>query len=295
MAIAGMELGIRLPLITGGIEPRDLERICTVAGELGFGSIWMGDHVVPPTAAVDPYPYTEDHQTPAHPDSPWLDPFITLTWLSRSMGPNMRLGTSIYLLPLRNETLVAKLIGTLSWLSERPFSFGVGSGWFRTEYDIIGVNFERRASRARAQIDRLRELLDTGVLPDEYLDSPAPLRPLPIHHTEFLWGGVSPLGLRIVAEHCDGWLPTKCSLEELTSHIGTLKQCCDEAGRDFEELRLVAKPGPGPYPEAGAVNARSLQQYRELGFDEVILELPLNPASSGDCLKIMEHVTSTCG
>jgi alkanesulfonate monooxygenase SsuD/methylene tetrahydromethanopterin reductase-like flavin-dependent oxidoreductase (luciferase family) len=283
-------VGIRMPLVTGGITPQDFAEIARTAAELGFGSIWAGDHVVPPTAARDPYPYTDDHGPPAASDSPWLDPFLALTWIGAHTDTRIRIGTSVYLLPLRNVTLAAKQIASLSFLTGRGISLGVGSGWFRTEYDIIGAPFDGRATRVQKQLVELRELLRTGEFPGDWVDSPAPMRPLCIEPTEFLWGGYSPLAMKIIARHCDGWLPTKCSWAELESHRDLLRRTCDDQARDFAELRLVIKPGPGPEPGDERIDERALERYVQLCFDEVILELPLNPTSAGECLKILADV-----
>jgi len=116
-----------------------------------------------------------------------------------------------------------------------------------------------------------------------------PLAPAPV---EFLWGGFSPLALRLVASTCDGWLPAKQSLDSLRHEITALKAACDEAHRDFNDLRLVAKPGAGPDPKDGRVDRDNLQAYAELGFHEVIVEMPLNPNSVTETIGTLEAVAS---
>jgi hypothetical protein len=116
-----------------------------------------------------------------------------------------------------------------------------------------------------------------------------PIAPAPI---EFLWGGFSPVALRLVAVACDGWLPAKQSLESLRSQIAVLKAACDDVQRDFRELRLVAKPGAGPDPKAGRVDRDNLAGYAELGFHEVIVELPLAPDSAGEAVRVLERVAA---
>lgn len=284
-------VGVRLPLMTGGIRPADHVWIAQAAADLGFSCLWVGDHVVPPTTARDPYPYTEDHSPPAAPDSPWLDPFLSLAWVASQVTAKVRLGTSIFLLPMRNVTLAAKQISTLSWLTERGVSLGIGSGWFRTEYDICGARFDGRGTHVQGQIGELRRLLATGEFPEGLADAPAPMRPLCPEPIEILWGGYSPLAMRIIARHCDGWLPTKCTYAELEKYLDDLRRACDAEDRDFGELRLVAKPGPGPEPGDERIEAESVARYAEMGFHEAMLELPLNPTSAGQCVEILEQVS----
>jgi hypothetical protein len=109
---------------------------------------------------------------------------------------------------------------------------------------------------------------------------------------EFLWGGFSPLAMRIVASSCDGWLPAKQSLEALEEQLGRLRVACDDVGRDFAELRLVAKPGTGPDPESGAIDKDNLAGYAELGIHEVILEMPYDDGGVSDAIRTLERVAA---
>ena len=59
-----------------------------------------------------------------------------------------------------------------------------------------------------------------------------------------------------LAEHLSDWVPAKQSLEALEGHIVRLKGACDDGDRDFRELKLVVKPGPGPDPQSGAPSRR---------------------------------------
>lgn len=273
-------VGVRLPLPTEQLTPADQVELCQHALDLGYSSFWVGDHVVLPAHSDSAYPHTGDGKPGFRPDTPWTDPFLHLTWLAAQL-PEARFGTSILILTLRNPTLVAKQLATMSWLTRRPFSLGIGTGWLREEYDAVGATFEKRGSRARRDIAQIKQLLSTGSY--EYTvrnESDAevtqeftmlPTAPAPV---EMLWGGFSPLALRIVASSCDGWLPAKQSIEALEGHLGRLRAACDEAERDFSELRLVVKPGSGPDPASGAIDRDSLAAYAELGFHEAVLEMP---------------------
>lgn len=62
--------------------------------------------------------------------------------------PEARFGTSVLILTLRTPALLAQQLSTMSRLTERPFSFGVGTGWLRDTYDAPGMPFEQRGSTA---------------------------------------------------------------------------------------------------------------------------------------------------
>src|SRR5581483_6940922 len=135
-------VGVRLPLATPSLTPSGLLEICVAAEELGYRSVWLGDHVALPTRTSSAYPHTSDAAPPFDHTTPWLDPMVALGWLASRLPPSMRVGTSVLILPLRNPVLLAKQLSTLSWLAERDIEFGVGSGWLREEYEAVGAPFE---------------------------------------------------------------------------------------------------------------------------------------------------------
>jgi alkanesulfonate monooxygenase SsuD/methylene tetrahydromethanopterin reductase-like flavin-dependent oxidoreductase (luciferase family) len=185
----------------------------------------------------------------------------------------------------------------MSWLTEGAVSLGVGTGWLRDEYDAVGMPFERRGARAEQDIAEIRQLLQEGNKTytvrgedDEPVEKNFLMRPTAPAPVEFLWGGFSPMAMRIIASSCDGWLPAKQSLDALERHIVRLKAACDDADRDFSELRLVAKAGPGPDPKSGAVDSDGLDSYAALGFHETILEMPYEPNGLDDAISTLERV-----
>jgi alkanesulfonate monooxygenase SsuD/methylene tetrahydromethanopterin reductase-like flavin-dependent oxidoreductase (luciferase family) len=273
-------VGVRFSLAYDTLPPAQMVQMCRAALDMGYSSFWVGDHVLLPEASASIYPHTEDGERPFHAQTPWLDPLTQLTWLAGQL-PEARFGTSIIIMTLRKPTLLAKQIASMSWLTGRPISLGVGTGWMRDEYDVIGMPFEKRATRAKADIAEIKELLTQGARSytvrgddDQPVDKHFVMRPLAPAPVEFLWGGFSPIALRLVASSCEGWLPAKQSLEALRALLVNLKAACHDAQRNFNELKLVAKPGSGPDPKSGPIDKSNLAGYAELGFHEVILEMP---------------------
>ena len=48
-----------------GTGPDSALEICRRAEQLGFDSVWGGEHVIRPARIASPYPYTEDGKMPA--------------------------------------------------------------------------------------------------------------------------------------------------------------------------------------------------------------------------------------
>jgi alkanesulfonate monooxygenase SsuD/methylene tetrahydromethanopterin reductase-like flavin-dependent oxidoreductase (luciferase family) len=105
----------------------------------GYEVIWMGDHVA----------FT-GHIS---------DPLLQLTYMA-ALRPELTYGTSIYLLPLRHPTPVAKMIATLDRLvGAGQFIFGIGvGGEFPPEFEACGVPVKQRGGRATEAIQVIRRL-----------------------------------------------------------------------------------------------------------------------------------------
>ena len=297
MTTPPIPVGVRLPL-AGPLSPPDFVTLCRAALDMGYSSFWVGDHIMLPESSSSVYPHTSSGRPGFQADTPWLDPLLQLTWLAGQL-PEARFGTSVIIMTLRRASLLAKQLSTMSWLTQRPLSLGVGTGWLREEYDAVGMPFEKRGTRAKADIAEIKQLLTSGHhtyrvrdADDELRDMDFTMLPTAPAPVEFLWGGFSPLAMRIVASSCDGWLPAKQSLEALEEQLGRLRTACDEVGRDFAELRLVAKPGTGPDPQSGAIEKDNLAGYAELGFHEAILEMPYDDGGVAAAIRTLDRVAA---
>ena len=126
--------------------------ICRRAEEVGFESLWGGEHVIIPDKIYSKYPYTEDGKIPAEPDTPIPDPLIWLAFAAAA-APNLRLGTCILIVPQRNPLVLAKELATLDQLSGGRVELGLGVGWLKEEFEALGVPWERRGARNDKAID----------------------------------------------------------------------------------------------------------------------------------------------
>ena len=89
------------------------------AEELGFYGISVADHLVMPTKITESkYPYTPDGNMWWPEDTPWPDPFVTLTALGVATT-KLRLATNIYLAALRDPFTAARAVSMSSPVSPR--------------------------------------------------------------------------------------------------------------------------------------------------------------------------------
>lgn len=94
------------------------------------------------------------------------------------MTERIRLATSILLLPLRNEVLVAKHAAVVDRLSGGRLDLGLAQGAREDDYEALGAEFRGRSERFELQIGRVREICAhaRGSTRDHGVIGPAPLQ-----------------------------------------------------------------------------------------------------------------------
>jgi alkanesulfonate monooxygenase SsuD/methylene tetrahydromethanopterin reductase-like flavin-dependent oxidoreductase (luciferase family) len=132
-------------------RPGLLKQVAQRAEALGFESIWIPAHLVIPLDMKTPYPYSPNGKFPGGPTVPVHDPLLALEF-APGCTERIKLGTGVFVLPLRNALAVAKAVASLDVLSNGRFLFGVGMGWLEEEFDAVGMPFKDRAARTREAI-----------------------------------------------------------------------------------------------------------------------------------------------
>src|SRR3954469_510543 len=116
----------------------EMESLVRLVDDCGYDSLWVGDHIAFAVAI--------------------LDPLLQLAQAA-VVSRRLRLGTNVYLLPLRHPVPVAKQVASLDHLSEGRLIFGVGvGGEFPKEYEACGVPLNERGARLSEAIPMLRQL-----------------------------------------------------------------------------------------------------------------------------------------
>ena len=111
---------------------------------------------------------------------------------------------------------MAKQIATLDSLSNDRILVGVGIGWNKKEFDIIGQDFKNRTKTIEENIKTLRKIWSGKYSKYGYSCEPMPIsdRGPPI-----LIGGQSDGALKRVATIGDGWHPVSISSQQYHSGI----------------------------------------------------------------------------
>src|SRR5882672_8669863 len=125
--------------------------------QLGFDSLWVWDHVL---LGVDPnFPIIES---------------LTLLTAIAARTKKIKLGTGILVLPLRNPVILAKQLGSMDLLSDGRLLMGMASGWYRREFDAVGVPFEKRGKIMDENLEILTRFWTENMVKGEFSNHKIP-------------------------------------------------------------------------------------------------------------------------
>lgn len=206
-----MEFGISIPNNQGIASVRDLVAVAVDAERLGYGSVWVSEHL-----------YHASYVAARLGDRPYHEALTVLT-AAATVTERVRLGTSVLVLPWHHPARLAKQIASLDQLSDGRVVLGVGVAQTPDEFANLGVPYATRGAVTDEAIDAIRALWEQDVpaYHGEYFQfsglrfSPKPRQArLPI-----LIGGNSPRALRRVREKGDGWHAMTLSVNDVRAAI----------------------------------------------------------------------------
>src|SRR5262245_41334530 len=145
--------------------------------QLGFDSLWVWDHVL---LGVDP-------------SFPVIDSLTLLTAIA-ARTRKIKLGTGILVLPLRNPVVLAKQLASMDLLSDGRLIMGMASGWYKREFDAVGVAFEARGKIMEENLEILKRFWTEDMVKGEYTHHKIPAgvmfpKPAQKPHPPILIGG----------------------------------------------------------------------------------------------------------
>ena len=252
MAPAMSETALKFGVRIMGVPLRDLTTVAAAFEAGGFESIWVQEHLVFPADMPPTYPYSDDGQPPVTPETPVYDAWAVLAHLA-SATSRIRLGTNVYILPLRHPLQTARTVVTVDRLSQGRVVLGVGVGWLEEEFDYVGAPFKDRGRRADATIAVLRRLWSEDVVEvdnEHFSFGPVRFRPRPVRPAgiPIEVGGSAPAALRRAGRLGDGWIEIGCTdLADFRAKLSVVDEARREADRQEAafEVSLQGRGGWG--------------------------------------------------
>lgn len=282
-----MKVGVFFPPWGPTASVERVELFAEAAESNGYHSLWVGDHVAFPREVASSYSYREGGSTPFDPDEPHFEPLTLLAYIA-ARTRKIRLGVSVFILPMRNPVLSAGLIGNVQALSRGRIHLGIGSGWMREEFEALGADFAKRGAITDEYLALLRHLWAgnaSAFRGEHYKVQALGLKPLPDPPIPISVGGNSEVAMRRAARFGNGWQPLRLPPQDAAMGVRRLHGIAAEQGRDPGTLTVslraalldleTSSRGPdGAGADVGERCAELLAGYREAGVDEFIVEFP---------------------
>src|SRR6266404_5855728 len=187
--------------------------------ELGFDSLWTGDHVSFHGAIYE-----------------------SLTLLASYAGitTRARLGVGVYLLALRHPTVAAKISSTLDVLSGGRLIFGVGVGGENPkEFEACGIPHRERGARVTEGIDVVRTLWRDSLasFKGRFTEfEGVSIDPKPVQKpSPPIWvGGRSDAALSRAGRQGDGWVSYVVQPDRYVQSLAKIREAAEQAGRRLD-------------------------------------------------------------
>ena len=237
------------------------------AEEAGFESAWTVEHTVVPEGYESAYPYSEDGKMAggAH-DFPLPDPLVWMAYVGGQTS-RIKLGTGILILPQHSPVITAKQVATLDRMTGGRVLLGIGVGWLKEEFEVIGAQFDERAARTDEYVAAMRALWgqERPSFNGEFVQfDGAYCRPQPVDgHVPIIVGGHSKAAARRAGRLGDGFFPARGAPEEL---IALARETAVASGRDPAQLEITVS-----CPE----DLNDLKGLSNLGVNRVLV--PVTP------------------
>ena len=251
-------------------EPGFIKDAVQLAEAKGVHGIWVPEHVLFFPDYASTYPYSDSGRMPGDPEG-LLDPFTALTFIA-AHTQRVRLGTGICLVPQRQPVYTAKMVADVDYLSGGRVDFGVGIGWFKEEFQNLGMDFASRGARTEEYLLAMKALWSEGIseFKGQTLNlEPCHFNPKPVQrpHPPIIFGGESDAAMRRVARLGDGWYGYDLTPEDLGRRLNSLDAGLASTGRDRSQIQVIV--GPNRHP----VTEQTLYEYSAVGADQVVVPM----------------------
>ena len=202
----------------------------------------------------------------------------------------MRLGTGVLVSPLLHPLELAKLVASVDHMRRGRFVLGVGVGWMKEEFDVLGEPWRDRGRRAVAGLEVAKRVWSEDVTSQdsgdwvftEVMSYPKPVqRP----HPPVYFGGTSEHALRRVARHGEGWFAFCSSPAEVAAGRSRIEEYARDEGCS---LTLRVTVAPSSSSGSGSLGLDDLKRYRDAGADEVVAGV--QPGDGGDVTDSMRRI-----
>jgi probable F420-dependent oxidoreductase len=243
-------------------EPAETIRLARLAEELGFDSIWAGEHVVVPSPRVAP--------SPMDPTDPIVDPLVHLAFVAAATN-RLLVATGIIILPQRNPLVLAKQAASLDVLSSGRLLLGVGAGYLEPEMRAVGVPFARRGDRTDDYLDAMHAIWTAPAPVEhhgpfvEFAGVDAYPRPVQPGGPRIVVGGHTAPAFRRAVQRGHGWYGFALTPAAASQCVEGLRQAATQVERPARlgDLEITVTP-------ARRLDERAVDEFAASGVERLV-------------------------
>jgi alkanesulfonate monooxygenase SsuD/methylene tetrahydromethanopterin reductase-like flavin-dependent oxidoreductase (luciferase family) len=142
-----LKIGVQLPEAERLVHWTELLAMARRIEELGYDSIWLGDHLL----------YRPPGEPPRAPWEAW-----SLLSALAAVTDRVEIGPLVACTAFHNPAIIAKKAATIDEISGGRLILGLGAGWHEPEYRAYGFPFDHRVGRFEEAFTIIRTLLREG-------------------------------------------------------------------------------------------------------------------------------------
>jgi len=142
-----LKVGLQLPEAERVVRWSELLAMARLAEDIGFDSLWVGDHLM----------YRRLEEPPRGPWEAW-----SLLAALAAVTSRVELGPLVACALFHSPAMLAKKAATIDEISGGRLILGLGAGWHEPEFRAYGFPFDHRVSRFAEAFTIIRTLLREG-------------------------------------------------------------------------------------------------------------------------------------
>jgi probable F420-dependent oxidoreductase len=294
-----LRVGIQLPEVEREVRWPELVAMARAAEEVGFDSIWLGDHLL----------YRGDGRPER---GPW-DAWTSLAGLA-AVTERVQLGPLVACLGFHPPGLLARMAAAVDEISRGRLVLGVGAGWNRTEFDAFGLPFDHRVARFEEAFQIVSGLLagERVTLQGRFFAAEdAVILPRPARKIPLMAGSTGERVLTATLPHVDAWntwfdlygntpegfAKESVRVSELAQRVGRppseiARSACVLVILDRSAAERAVPDGVTPLEGTNGSIAEGLRAFADAGADEaIVVTSPIDERSIrllGDALALLD-------
>jgi probable F420-dependent oxidoreductase len=227
-----LRVGIQLPEVEREVRWPEVAAIARAAEEVGFDSIWVGDHLL----------YRDGGRVER---GPW-DAWTILAGLA-AVTERVTIGPLVACAAFHRPGVLARTAAAVDELSGARLVLGLGAGWNEEEFRAFGIPFDHRVTRFEESFEIVRRLLGGERVTYAgrfHRVEDAVLLPAPARRPPLMIGSNGARMLAIALPHVETWNTWYGSYGNTTAGFAALNRRVDDAaaaaGRDPAALARSA-------------------------------------------------------